>query len=73
MPSRVDIGWIGDDQVVAPAADRLEQVAPMQRHPVFQTVIGNVARGDGEGVSGKIDRVDTGIGKRTGREHRETA
>jgi hypothetical protein len=47
---RVDIGRIGDNQVVAPVAERPKQIAPVKAYPVFKTVIGNVARGDFKGV-----------------------
>ena len=45
----------------------------MQRDPVLEAVIGDVARGDGEGVLGKVDRVDPGIGEIPAREDGETA
>ena len=45
----------------------------MQRDPVLEAVIGDVARGDGEGVLGNVHRVDPGIGKIPAREDREAA
>ena len=73
MPSRIDIGRIGDDQVVALAAERLEQVAAVQRDAVFEPVIGDIARGDLERVLGDIDRIDRGIGKMPRGEDRKAA
>ncbi len=45
---RVDIGRIGNDQVVALAVQRLEQIAAVQREPVLQPIIADIARGDFE-------------------------
>src|ERR1700676_1515139 len=70
---RVDIGRIGDNQVVALVTERLEQVAAMQRHPFFKSVVGDIARGDFERASGNIYRIDPRMGKAPAREHGETA
>ena len=50
MPSRIDIGRIGDDEVVALAAERLEQIAAVQRDAILQPVFADIARGDRERV-----------------------
>ena len=73
MPSRIDIGRIGNDQVVALSAERPEQVAPMQPDAVFKTIIGDVARGDLERVLRNIHRVDPRIRKLPRGEDRQTA
>ena len=46
----IDIGRIGNDEVVALAAQRLEQIAAVQCKPVLQPVIADIARGDFERV-----------------------
>ena len=44
----VDIGRIGNDEVVARVAQRLEQVAAVQRQPMLEAVIADIVRGDVE-------------------------
>src|SRR4051794_18507483 len=44
----IDIGRVGNDQIVARLTDRLEQVATMQGYAVFKAIISNVAGGDVE-------------------------
>ena len=46
----VDIGRIGNDEVVAGIAQRLEQIAAVQREPVRQAVIADIVRGDFERI-----------------------
>src|SRR3981189_2136813 len=45
----------------------------MQRHPVLETVIGNIASGDVERVPGNIHRVDMSIWKTLAREDGKAA
>src|SRR5258708_6373140 len=70
---RVDIGWIGDDQVVTPPAEWGEQVAPMQGYDVVKSIVGDVSFGDVERARGNIYRVDARIGKIPARQDREAA
>ncbi len=46
----VDIGRIGDDEIVASVAERLEQVAAVKREAILKAVIADVASGDLERV-----------------------
>ena len=46
----IDIGRIGNNQVVTRLGDRPEQIAAMQSYALAKTVIGNIARGDIERV-----------------------
>ena len=61
---RIDIGRIGNDQVVARLAERPEKVAAVQLHPVFETVVGDIARCNIEGVAGIAAMADAKIIKR---------
>ena len=69
----VHIGRIGDDEVVALAADRPKQVAAVQRDAISEAMIADVARGDGECILRYVDRVDFGMGKMPRRENGEAA
>src|SRR5580704_10860136 len=60
---RIDIGRVGNNQVVALGADRPKQVAAVQHHPVLKAEVGNVAGGDVERIPGDVDGVDSGVGK----------
>ncbi|EXI68806.1 MAG: hypothetical protein AW07_04304 [Candidatus Accumulibacter sp. SK-11] len=57
---RPDVGRIGDDQVVAAAAEAGEEVALKQADAVAELVVGDVAPGDGEGVGRQVDGIDAG-------------
>ena len=45
--------------------DRLSEVAAMQHHTVLETVVGDIACGDGKRVLGDVDRIDFCVRKRT--------
>src|SRR5689334_18374049 len=60
---RIDIGRIGDNQVIALACKRGEEIAAMQCDAVFEPVIGHIARSDCECVLGDIDGINGGVGK----------
>src|SRR5882724_9975088 len=69
----IDIGRVGDDQVVALVADRPEQVAAVQHHPFLKAEAGNVAGGDVERILGDVDRVDRRVRKAPARQNGKTA
>ncbi len=62
----IDIGRIGDDEVVAPLAERGEEIALVQRNPLRHPVIGKVQRRKVERRPGSVDRVDISVRKRVG-------
>jgi len=53
------------------AAERPKQIAPMQSHPVVETIIGDVARGDVERIPRNIHGVDLCLRERMRGEDRE--
>src|SRR6266550_8184120 len=60
---RVDIGRVGNDQVVTDLAEGFEQIAPTQCHALLKTVVGDIACGDIECVLGDVHRIDPRIRK----------
>ena len=59
----VDIGRIGEDDVVAPAPERREQIAVMERHSVGEAMLVDVAARHRQRFRRQIDRVDRRMGK----------
>src|SRR6185437_7463078 len=62
----IDIGWIGDDEVVALVSKRGEEITAMQCDAVFEPVIGHIARRDRERVLGDVYSINGGVGKMPG-------
>jgi hypothetical protein len=59
----IDVRRIGDDQIVALAAERSEEIAAVQRDAVFEAVFADIARGDRERVLGNVHGIDSGARK----------
>ena len=68
---RVDVGRIGQDQVVARIAERREQIAFEQRDPLLEIVLGDVDLCDLERLRREVDGVDPGVGKGPASQNRE--
>jgi peptide chain release factor 3 len=69
----VDIGRVGENQVVAAARHRLPQVALQEGHAFLQPMLGDVDPGNRESVGGEFDGVDGGIGEDPGGQDRQRA
>ena len=69
----VDIGRIGENQIVAPVAERGEEIALDEGHAIGNLVLLDVAPCDLQRVGRKVDGVDPGVGKDAGGEDGERA
>ena len=69
----VDIGRIGDDEVVALVRDRREEIAAQEGDALAEPVLAHIARRDFEGIRRNIDGIDGGVGKAHRGEHGERA
>ena len=69
--ARIDIGRVGDDQVVALLAERLEEIAAMERDAVAQPVRRHIAPRQRQRAGRQIDRVDPGAREGEGGEDRQ--
>ena len=69
----IDVGWIAEDEVVAIGAQRLEEIAAMERNAVAQAMTCHVTTRQGERTGRQIDRVDAGMREDQRRQDGETA
>ena len=69
----VDIGRIGQNEIVARDFKRREQIAFDQPHAIGKPVLFDIAPGDGERVGRKVRRVDARVGKDARGEDRDRA
>src|SRR4029077_20352632 len=69
----INIGRIGNDQVVPVVAKGGEQIALMERNTAAEPVIGNVATCDLKRIAGQIDSVDMCMPKVARGENGKTA
>jgi len=68
---RSDVGWIADDQVVAPATEAGKQIRLDETHAVPESVKREIASRDRQRGPRVVARVDARAGKRLRRGHRE--
>src|SRR5262245_6335137 len=69
----IDIGRVGDDEIVALVAKRREEIATVQRDAIVKGVIRNIAGSYSERIFGNVDGVDRGMGEMAGGEDRKAA
>ena len=69
----VDIGRVGEDQVVALAFERREQIALIELDPAGEPLLVDIDARDLERVGREVDRIDLGILEHVGGENRDGA
>ena len=68
-----DVGRIGNDEIVAAAVERREQVGTMQGDARIETVVGDIAARHRQGILGEIDGIDARAGESQSQQDGEAA